>query len=57
MRGLVGFLKSLNCDRAYGLGAAGGRVRCWRCWNSAAIQWRDALSYDRAALARANGGG
>jgi rhomboid family GlyGly-CTERM serine protease len=49
-RGLVGFLKSLNCDRAYGWALLGA------CALLAGIELggeplRDALSYQRAAIA------
>jgi hypothetical protein len=51
MRGLVGFLKSLNCDRAYGWALLAA------CAFLALLELggdplRNALSYDRAALAQ-----
>ena len=49
-RGLTGTLKSLNCDRAYGW-ALLAVIALLAGLELGGDVWRDALSYDRAALA------
>ena len=51
MRGLAGFLKSLNCDRAYG-GALLAACVLLALLELGGDPLRNALSYDRAALAQ-----
>ena len=50
LRGLTGILKSLNCDRAYGW-ALLAVIVLLAGLELGGDAWRDALSYDRAALA------
>src|SRR3954471_4326717 len=49
--GLARVLKSLNCDRAYGLSLLGA-CALLLLPQIGGDSWRDALSYDRAGLAR-----
>jgi len=50
MRGLTGIVKSLNCDRAYGW-ALLAVVASLALLELGGDAWRNALSYDRSALA------